>query len=747
MANNSPRHSRHPGRQAEVPSGTYLLHGKGDRQLTDVTVTRYRLEVDGGVESYWDRTNYTASVAYYLDQTHGTPVASAGTLSVISMTELNRSVEVWGKRVTPVETEQMQLDPAQAGDREMLKRFVQSCFRRAVPTDAYSCRFLNEVTRHEAAFSGESFAAHPKHSVKVQIADDGVVLTHVESGYAIRSTSSLEALYSPGEDLPQAKAAHHTERYHVPGQGWLEGWSDLTYTDYLEEAGARLADIHEGKADEQWRQRLIEQNPRLVKIRYGQNVRNHVPHFLKLSPRVEQVKDEDSGFFTQFIDRRAMMPDEKFEYALEFFENLAPLPVLDLTFEPGPTNHSYERIPIRDQHRRLVFSNGHRATTPSQGLRDYGAYKNPGTYRVGVLAPDRWSDLNDELMPLLVHGLAELDAPAHVTGYTYELGDVSNYTPVAHDIHTDTDAVVAVVPDKGAAANVPGVEDPHHELKRTLIRQEIPTQMLRKPTLQELVNVRAGPAHDKMLNILSALIAKAGGTPWQLHELPGDTDAFMGLDVSRDEASGQHSGASASVVLADGTTFAAESTVQQSGETFAPKHLQQFIRDLVFDFAAEQGHTIDRLCIMRDGKVQEDFETVRAGLTELDADIDIVGIRKNGQPRVADFDGTRFRIAEKGIGFVDESRDQAIIHASGKPEIRDDNAVGTPQTFGLMRHSGETTVETLARQAYWLSEVHVGSPVRSPRLPIPIGYADKAAEYVRKGIVSPGTVIKGPAYL
>lgn len=73
---------------------------------------------------------------------------------------------------------------------------------------------------------------------------------------------------------------------------------------------------------------------------------------------------------------------------------------------------------------------------------------------------------------------------------------------------------------------------------------------------------------------------------------------------------------------------------------------------------------------MRDGKVHEDIEAVRNGLSELDAEIDIVGIRKRGQPRVADFNGTRFRIADKGIAFVDETRNQAILHAFGNRKSR-----------------------------------------------------------------------------
>jgi Uncharacterized protein containing piwi/argonaute domain len=541
--------------------------------------------------------------------------------------------------------------------------------------------------------------------------------------------------------------AHDAKRYSTQGQGWLQGWSEYRYNDLIDEAGSSVADMHEGVADEKWRKRLQKENPRLMEVKYGGNVGNQAAHFLRLSPRLDQVKDQDYDFFSRFNSRKAMMPGERFKYAKEFIENLSTLPVIDLDIEPGPTNEPYNPIQIRDENKRLIFDGDHHARNPSQGLRNYGVYKSPTPYRVGVLAPERWNELTDQFTPSLVKALNSISAPAGVSAYEYELGNVSNYTPVAHDLHEETDAVVAVVPDEEAADSFPGIDDPHHELKRTLLRKGIPTQMMQKSTVEGILEQRAGKENNKFLNILSAVVAKAGGTPWQIDSLPGETDAFMGLDVTRDNKSGQHSGASASVVLADGTTFAAESTTQQEGEKFAAKHVEQFIRDLVVDFAAEQGREINRLCVMRDGKVQEDVDAVREGLSELDAEIDIVGVRKRDQPRVAEFNGTRFQIAEKGVAFVDEARNQSIVHAFGKPEIRDDNPVGTPRTFCLVKHSGPSDIETLTRQAYWLSEVHVGSPVRSPRLPIPIEYADMAAEYVREGLVSPGTVIKGPAYI
>ncbi|MFA9518112.1 Piwi domain-containing protein [Halopenitus sp. H-Gu1] len=732
-------------RQADIESGTYLLHGYGTNRLEEIQVTQYDLRVAGGVENHWDRDSFTSSAAYYFDRQHGSPVASSGELSVISKTELSRPVYVWGRKVKPVNPTKVTLNAEDPEDREKLKGFVQSCFKRAIPNERYTFQFLNEIVRDEPAFAGDEFAAHPKHDIKIQVTAGGRVLVHVESGFSIRSTSTLDELYSSGDNPYGKRVAHDPERYYNQGQGYLRGWSEYHYTDHISGAGSSIAEMHEGSVDEEWRQRLIEEDPKLLDVKYGDNVRRQAPHFLRLSPRTEQVKDLEIGFYKRFDRRSAMMPGERYELSTEFLGELSRLPVLEMDFEPGPRNAPYQFLQMRDVD-RLVFGSERPARSPGKGLRNHGVYGSPSRYRVGVLIPEQWEESFGELTGLVARGLKEIGAPAGVTGYNYVLGDVSNYTPVVHDVHDETDAVIAIVPDKGASEEF-GIDDPHKELKRTLLRKGVPTQMMQRSTVDELVGQRASIGNDKMLNVLSAVVAKAGGTPWQIDSLPGETDAFMGLDVTYDSSSGQHSGASASVVFSDGTTFAAESTTQQGGEKFAPRHVEQFVRDLVFDFAAEQGYEIDRLCIMRDGKISEDIDAVRDGLTEVDAEVDIVGVRKTGQPRIAYFDGTRFRIAEKGVGFVDDARSQAIVHAFGKPEIRDDNPVGTPRTFRLTKDSGPTDIVTLTRQAYWLSEIHYGSPVRSPRLPVPIKYADMAAEYVRKEFVSPGTVIKGPAYL
>ncbi|QKY21703.1 stem cell self-renewal protein Piwi [Halolamina sp. CBA1230] len=735
--------------RALTDPGVYLFHVEGRPRLQEVSVNRYRLSVEGGLDRQQDRHAFTQSAAYWLDQEHGTPVGGSGEMHVISMTELSRTVTAKDHEVTPEKVGERTLSPSDPGERAQIKGLIQSSLRRAIPDSRYSFQFLDEVVRRDIEFGGgeSDFGARRKHSLKIHITADGVVLLQVRVGYSLATMSSLDEMVTAGKELPSWRVEHNSEVYSNSGTGQLAGWSDLHYNDWSDSLGEVISEYQEGVMKEEVRKELIEQNPRLVEVDYGGFTGDQAPRALTLSPRTEQVKEQDWDFHDQFTTRRAMEPDERFELVADFVDDLATLPGLDIDFESSPSNYGFEYVNMREGQSRLIYGDGNHASKPSTGLKRHGVYSPPGEYRVGVLYPSDFEEIHQDLIGLIAKTLAQWEAPAGTSGYSYELGSLSEYGDIYQQLRDDTDVVVALVPDKGAADDFPGVEDPYDELKRTLMRKNIPTQMLQKSTAQRVINMSRKGASDELVNTLSAVVAKAGGTPWQIDELPGETQAFMGLDVTRDQETGQHSGASASIVMRDGSTFAAESTTQQAGEKFVSDQVAKFVRDLVFDFADERDEPLERLTVFRDGKVHEDIEAVREGLDALDAEIDIVGVRKRGQSRVAEFDGREFRIADKGIGFVDSDRDQAIVHAFGKPEIDDDNHVGTPRTFRLVKDSGPTDIETLARQSFWLSEVHYGSPARSTRLPVPIKYADAAAKYVSDGYIDPGRVIRGPAYL
>jgi hypothetical protein len=730
--------------------GSALFLFQADKRLTDTTVTEYQLDVDGGLPQDKDPQSFTAAAKWEFGKHHATPLASNGPLKLLATRSLQQAREVKERTVTPVETDSWTLDPSNPVHRGQLQDLVQADLRLAIPSAEYDFRFLNDIRKREPAFVSDSgaFAAHLNYDASVEVTGAGVPLLQVELSHTQRPRQTLDELVTPGDSVPRYRVQHDPSIYDEKASGVVVGWANCHYTDHVEDIGNSIAGLHEGTIDETLGARLREKNPRLLEVDYGNWVGKQLPHVLTLTTSLDQVKDQDYDFHRRFTSEKALQPGERYRHAASFVRSLPRLPTFKTAFVPKPDTHAYRGRSYRRRNRpRLVYADGYRGSQPREDLVEYGVYEAP-KYRVRLVTPstDSYEEIRTELPRLISQGLAAIGAPAGVTGgVTYDPGDTSNYTAAASNLDGETDVAVVVVPRAEEAASTDLFDDPFPELKRRLMRRGIPTQMLEKPTAETLVGTNPPPTDHTFTNILAGIATKAGATPWMVADFPGESDAFLGLDVSR--KNGKNAGASASVVLPDGALFAAEFSTFQDGETFRAEDVSTIVRDLVFDFAADHDHTISHLTILRDGKVYEDVDTIREGLADMDLAVDLVGVRKSGQPRVGHWTGDGWRIADKGVAFIDESRDRSVLHSWGMPDCGEELATGTPQTIGIRKHSGPTDIATLTEQAYWLSEMHYGSPARSTRLPVPIAYADKAAEYVREGYADKNNIIDGPAYL
>lgn len=732
--------------------GVHLLNWPADENIDGLTVTVHSLDIDDGLSNKDDPERFTEVAAWYLGEAHGTPTTTGENFTVVALTELSRSVEVWGRKVEATPKETIELDASRDLDRGKMKRLLQNGIRLAIPEDTYECESLSEVVRYAPVItSGDNqFGLRPTFDLTVDVSPDGRPLLHVEAGHTIRTQRLLSDSYEPG-DLLDVKVAHDTRHYDNDSYGTAVEWTDQRYTDYDPSIGESIADHHEGVCEEEFRQHLIGENPQLVTVDYGGFKGSQAPQLLRLQTREEEVKAANHDFYSRYQSKKRLLPEDRVAYVQSFLSDLGRVPILDLSFpvEDGPTDTGYQQLQIRETGHRLLFGDEEIGRAPSAGIKEHGVYESPGEYVLGVLAPERYTDLGEELLGYFVKGLVDIDAPGETRLRTYELGPTENYTEVGTSFRDEIDCALVLVPDDGQLDDFPGVNDPYSELKRVLMRGDVASQMIEQSTAEELTNLSAGVGNEKLMNIASAVVAKSGGTPWQIDDLPGDSDAFLGLDVSYDHQTEQHTGASASVVLADGTTYAAESTVSQQGEKFDPDHIQQFIRDLIHEQAELNGTSIDHLTIVRDGKVNEDTEAIKSGITLPDTELDIVGVRKTGQPRIIEYNDhtDQLGLADKGVAFVDPERDRSILLPWGPPDTDLDRSRGTPRTLAVRHESGPSDIATVTKQMYWLSEVHVGSPARSSRVPVPIEYADMAAEYANEGYVSHGTIIKGPAYL
>ncbi|GAB7121049.1 Piwi domain-containing protein [Natrinema sp. JCM 9743] len=718
-----------------------------DREFETLNVYEYRIEADGPFDD--DPMDATYSLAAYLRSISDAAVTHAGVFSVIATSRLTNALP------NPFELTDESRVTVRADDEtdnERLVRLLQQVFKTAVDDETYETGRVDRIRTQDPVITGQDglFEACLAYTARLEILPSGKAFVGVDISHHARSQVTVEEyvdrIDASVDELIDTPVEHDPETYEKPGSGRLKGFADVTFTDPVDDFGNQsLADWYEqkGRISDDMLQRLRSEDPQLVEIQYNPNsdeTNLHVPQLLRVAPRKEIVKKLAPTFHREWDRAAKMLPDERFRKATQFVAHLGSLSEVDAQIEPTPVgpNISFMSTEV-DRSDNLRFGDDRTATLPNNGLKRYGIYRRPSSFHLHYLVPEHYADVFTSFREQLERQLATIGcAPDDVSYDEYELGNAIDYNTTAAAID-NADLVLAVVPAPNNDFIRDGtIDDPYPEFKKSLGKQTIPSQMVRGDNLNDRWILR---------NTALGVIGGAGGVPWRVDEMPGDVDCFVGLDATRDPETGQFLGASANVVLSDGTVFVSKSQSLQSGETFDENAIVDVLKDVHREFVREEGKSPNNIVIHRDGRLFEDVDTILEPFDETDIDIDILDVRKSGAPRAAVYRDDQFQVDHKGRLFVAQSGDYGFLTTTGRPEFDEDDGLGTPRSLRVVRRAGETPMRTLLEQVYWLSESHVGSAQRSTRLPITTYYADRCAEHAREGYLVNGELIRGVPYL
>lgn len=729
--------------QKPLQRGNYLLHFElGD--LSELAVHTYRLRVPGGVDEQDDLDNgilgFTARAAARFRYQSGAPVTTNGPLQIFTIEKLQDPVEVDGFTVEPEHTGIETLESRSYDDQEPIRELVKQDVKAAL-RGKYDVQAINSIIEFDPKLHAKSgdFTAFQEYKCRIWVDPDGTVICGVNVGFHLQSTFSAAEYVHWGYDIEGVSVEHDTDIYDRSGTGTVRAIADTGYTEYVDEMGSSTAEYHRdrGYVDEETIQSLASGEPLMAHVDYGKWEGLQALELCRVVPTLDQLKLVDDDFHDQFQRASRMRPNERFSIAREFIESLGTTPTVRLEPSVHPSNACYDELPINTNKPNMRFKDGNTASYGAEGLKRYGVYQPPPSFDLLALFPRHYEEGSREFIRRVLKKLCDYGAnPSKVDQETYRLGSEFGYTQAAEQA-ADFDGVLTVVPDQEWVQSKSDIDDPYPEFKRQFGQGKIPSQMVRISSLTE---------RGYLGNIASGLVAKCGGIPWRIHEVPGGTDVFIGLDVTYDPESGQHVGASANVVLADGTILASQSVSIQKGETFEVDDIVEIIKNLLNVYLREEGGTPEHVIIHRDGQFYLDIDELVERLekgSELIPKFDLVEIRKSGNPRIAVYTGERFEIAPKGTAFQSTNADHAYLASTGKPE----RLPGSPRPIRTVKRRGPTDLETLTQQAYWLSEAHVGSISRSTRLPITTYYADRCAEHARRGYLLSGELIRGVPYI
>jgi hypothetical protein len=728
--------------------GNQLLHFKMG-QLPEQAVYAYRLNVPGGLDPSDEDLNrgvqgFTAKAAARFRFQADTPVTTNGPLKIYSVDKLHGELSVDGYTVHVESIGQETLDAWSFSDRKSLEDLVKQDLK-ATLEGRYDVRAINAIVEphiHLEAESGD-FTASRKFSCRIWVDPEGTVVCGIGISLQFESTFSAAEYVRQGYEIEGVRVTHDTDVYEKDGSGKVIQITERDYDEYDEQLGSSLAEWHSdrGRVDEGLITDLKNGEAIMAEIDYNGFEASQALNLCRIVPTLDQLKQIDPTFHKRAQDESRMLPDERYTTAQSFVNSIGQTPCLGLSPSGRPTNDCYSEIDASAGPDNLRFGNGQTASYGKVGLEKYGVHQAPESLDLLALYPERNSEESQRFLENLIGKLNEYGAePTLIEQESYPLGSKFGYTQVGSGVSV-YDCVVAIVPNRTDIPNLDSVDDPFPEFKKYFGEGKIPSQMVQVSSLNKQAYLG---------NIAAGVIAKTGGIPWRIHEVPGGSDVFVGLDVTYDPDTGQHLGASANIALADGTILASESVSLQQGETFDVDDVLRIMRNLIRVYVDEEGHPPDHVVIHRDGQFYLDLDDLISQLQDASDFIpkfDLVEIRKSGNPRIAEYRNGAYKVADKGIGFISENGNHSYLATTGQPELKAGNSLGTPRPIQIVKRHGSTSLDTLTEQVFWLSEAHVGSISRSTRLPITTEYADQCTEHARKGYLLNDELIRGAPYL
>lgn len=727
----------------------------------------YQIQPDERIDSTDEKRRLTYSVLRYLRQQLDQQSVFLATYTGLQFASFDRIPEIDVSDVDGVQSYQYETSetfrPENDFERKVIKGFLEDATRQRARYAGYranSLRYILSGQPIDLDIDFSDFQIFDRFECSIDITPSGHLYLHINPRTRIRSNFTLDRLddHEIHRGL-RVTSVHTGTGYYVTSKGpekVMDGIvNNKSIPQYFRDDAPETYDVSEPTL-----QRIQKENKEVVwATRQGSSTSTesaHAREFLALQGHTENLEEYDNRFWeaarSEMYRSAATRVTDAHEFATDMEsvtlgeENLQ----LDTRTQlfTGDQFHRFVQL-YKPTDSILEFANGVKDNHPKK-ISEHSPYDLPSQFTVLYLYPENlekenrqgrkrcevyWDNIQEQLNQIGA-------VPDERENLSYPSDPDESPRRVATRLSNRIepgkyDAALVVVPERNSSYAM----DPYDDLKQVLGRLPLTSQMVTAS------HIRGGGR--TLRNAAIGLVAAGKGIPFTVEdEMPGDSELFLGLDTGQgfndldddDNMDGVRIGASTTVVLSDGTLLGHTNTGPQTGERIPSQRLVEIVEDSIYGAEEHLGRLPEKITLHRDGFMNEPIEPVENLLEDLGIELDTVEVRKRAPARFVSVEPTgqddvgMVSAPDKGVACLCEHVPKAYLGTYGPSEP----ALGeneTPRPITIERKTGDTDIETLARQVYLLTQCHVGSATSTLRMPITTYYADKAAEAAANGFL------------
>lgn len=651
-----------------------------------------------------------------------------------------KPIDVETNRYNIIHKKSREIDFKDKKDRKIIKDLIEGYIKTNL-NRKYKVKGIDKILSQNPVYKTDNYRLHERYKLSVSISSYGYVYIDVFFKHKIESDLYVSELSTIPSGL-KVKTAYNYNQGHI-----ISKVRNDKVTDPLTELGNEsILEYHKKNntlSDEQLDNVKNSDKPLVdAWTRSANNDKRVFPQeALIVGTRPEQLHKYDKEFAYNMREYTHVSSKDYWDKIHTFIKqnHIFELENEDIQFNTQPIsdNGSQKVKRLYEPNENILRFGDGSGSHPSELFKNNRSAAKPvSNYNLAVIYPETNEKSVENFTQNISKKLSDINCKPNISQkIPYNpMGMSINKLEddVISSLNNDIDCVLFVLIDEVNLLDFDSSEQ-YDRIKRALADKGIPSQMVERENIKN-------SSSTKERNISLGILAASGGIPFTPDiNIPGKTDMFIGIDVASkydaNKNNKQSIAASSMAVMSDGTILGSTVDVPQRGEKISGDTMRSVVHSAIKDYESEKSKKPSHITIHRDGYCNESLDKVFKLLDEFNITYDIIEIKKQPKTRILRYDDD-IKVPQKGVAFIDELNSSSIILNWGAPEYLAERNKGIPRPLQINKKCGSTSIDTISKQIYLLSQANISVDNTTVRLPITTFYADKVGEASINGWLS-----------